>query len=63
MPKFKVEVTQVGRYERKIIMEVEAADADSAIEDVASGAVDVPAFDDPNWRTGYDLQNEEYELV
>jgi hypothetical protein len=27
-----------------------------------SGSVDTPDFDDPAWKTGWDLENEDYEI-
>lgn len=59
MGTFKVEVTHIGRYERRVVVEVEAESLDEAVERVESGDVDAPAFDDPRWTTGYDIQNEQ----
>lgn len=59
MPTFAIKVTQVYRTQRTITIEVEADDRESALENVRSGAIDLPAFDDPQWAEGWDLQNEE----
>lgn len=57
--KHKIEVTQIFRAERKVVIEVNDPDGiDSALEQVASGDFDLPAFDDPRWQTGWELQNE-----
>lgn len=61
MPQYPVQITQVFRTERKITIKVEAEDLASAVENVASGAVDTPPHDDPRWLTGWDLQNEVVE--
>lgn len=61
--KIKVRVTQVFRVEREILIEVDAEDELSAVEQVQSGETDIPAFDDPRWRTGWELQNEEAETA
>jgi hypothetical protein len=45
---------------REIVIEVEADYEFEAIELIQSGSMDVPHFDDPRWKTGWDLQNEEY---
>jgi hypothetical protein len=58
MPKFKIEITQRFHVIRKITIEVEADHLDDAIEEVASGSIDAPDFDDPSWRTGWDLIDE-----
>lgn len=63
MMTFKVRVTQGYRAERSIVIDVDADDSESALESIASGAVEVPDFDDPGWSTGWDLQNEGYEIV
>jgi hypothetical protein len=59
MARFMVEVTHVGRYTRKAVVEVEADSVHDAVESVDSGEVDAPSFDDPRWSTTYDLRNEE----
>jgi len=62
MAVFKVHVVQGYKAERHVTVEVEADDMESAIENVASGAFDLPDFDDPKWTTYWDLQIEEYEV-
>ena len=59
LPDFPVKVTQVYRATRTIIVKVRAEDLESAIEDVRSGSEDVPNFDDPGWKTGWQLLSEE----
>jgi hypothetical protein len=54
--RFTVVVTQVYRVERTILVEVEAEDEESAIEQQRQE--DAPDFDHPGWRSGWDLQNE-----
>lgn len=64
--KHHIEVTQVFRVERKIIFNVDDLgdnDWNSAVERVASGDQEVPAFDDSNWKSGWDLQNQEEVYV
>jgi hypothetical protein len=63
MAKFKVKITQVFKTTRTIVVEVEADDLASAIEEIDSGALTGPSFDDPDWQTGWDLQNEEVEAA
>lgn len=48
---------------REIVIEVADSDPDSALERVSSGEIDIPSFDDDGWRTGWDLQDESYQLV
>lgn len=60
MSKHKVRITQTYTAARAIEIEVEAEDAEGAIELVKSGAVDIPAFDDPGWKTGWQLVDETY---
>ena len=61
MSKHKVTIVQIFRAERRITVEIDAADRESAIEDLQSGEIDVPDFDDPRWVTGWDILNEVYE--
>lgn len=58
MTAYTVEITQNYRATRRIVVQVEADDIESAVENVASGAIDPPTFDHPDWRTGWDLQDE-----
>nr|WP_295468868.1 hypothetical protein [Mesorhizobium sp.] len=61
MGKHAIRITQVFKAVRTIEIEVEAADEYQAAKVVSSGAIDMPDFDDPRWKTGWDLQNEEVE--
>lgn len=61
MPKHRIRITQVFKAIRTIEIEVDAADEYQATEEVASGDIDMLDFDDPRWKTGWDLQNEEVE--
>jgi len=61
MSKHKVTIVQIFRAERRITVEIDAADRESAIEELQSGAADVPDFDDSRWATGWGLQSEDYE--
>jgi hypothetical protein len=61
MSKQTVTIIQVFRTERRITVEVDAEDHESAIEEFQSGSADVPDFDDPRWKTGWNLQSEDYE--
>lgn len=61
MSPHRIKITQVFKTTRSIEIDVEAVDEDHALEEVSSGAVDTPDFDDPRWRTGWVLQNEEVE--
>lgn len=61
--KVSLRVIQVFRVEREILIEVDAEDELAAVEQIQSGATDTPEFDDPRWRTSWDMQNEEVELA
>ncbi|MCB1470421.1 MAG: hypothetical protein KDK08_25470 [Rhizobiaceae bacterium] len=61
MGKHRIRIVQVFKATRVIEVEVEAEDEDEAVEKASSGAIDIPDFDDPRWKTGWDLQNEEVE--
>lgn len=63
MSTHRIRIIQVFKTTRSIEIDVEAEDEDQALEEVLSGAVDTPDFDDPRWLTGWDLQNEEVEPV
>ncbi|WP_037155779.1 hypothetical protein [Rhizobium freirei] len=54
--RFVVKVTQVYRVEREILVKVEAEHEESVIEQQSQESA--PDFDDPGWRSGWDLQNE-----
>lgn len=55
--RFTVVVSQVYRVERTILVEVDAEDEESAIEQQSLEAA--PNFDDPGWKSEWDLQNED----
>jgi hypothetical protein len=59
MQKFKVKIVQVFKATREVVVDVEAEDMERAVEALESGDLDGPSFDDPRWKTGWDLQNEE----
>ena len=61
MSKHKITIVHIFRAERRITVEIDAADRESAIEDLQSGEIDAPDFDDPRWVTGWDILNEVYE--
>lgn len=61
--KVSLRVVQVFRVEREILIEVDAEDDLAAVEQVQNGATDIPEFDDPRWRAGWELHNEEVELA
>ena len=52
MAKFKVKITQVFKTARTIVVEVEADDLASAIEEIDSGALTGPSFDGPGLADG-----------
>lgn len=58
MAVFKVKVIQNYRVTRTIVMHVEADSIESEVENVALGAEDTPVLEHPDWRTGWDLQDE-----
>lgn len=61
MAVFPIKIIQTYKASREITVFVEAADFESAMEEVASGSFNTPSFEDPTWVTSWDLQNEEYE--
>ena len=61
MKTFTIQVTQTYRATRTVDIEVRAPDAENALEDVKSGSVDLPPFNHPAWRTGWELTEEEYK--
>ncbi|MCK9549516.1 hypothetical protein [Aquamicrobium sp.] len=61
MPKFRVRVTQVYRVEKWITVDVEADNADDAIEIYASG--DAPCSSRSGWEDRWELQNEVVDLA
>lgn len=61
MSKQTLTIIQTFRAEHRITVEVDAADHEAAIEEYHSGSAGVPAFDDPRWKTEWNLQGEDYE--
>ena len=61
MSTHRIRIIQVFKTTRSIEIDVEAENEDHALEEVSSGGVDTPEFEDPRWLTGWDLQNEEVE--
>lgn len=59
MSNHKLTVTQVFKATRVIEIGAEGEDIAEAVENVQSGAVDLPGFSDPRWRTDWELQNED----
>lgn len=61
MRSHEIRVAQVFRVEREIVVSVEAADLQAAID--VQSENDAPAFDDPRWRSTWTLENEEVTVV
>lgn len=61
MSKRIVTIIQTFRAERRITVEVDAEYHDSAVGEFQSGSADIPDFDDARWKTGWNLQSEDYE--
>lgn len=60
--KHRIVVEQVFKAYRTIYMEIESdATTENVVEEVASGSIDIPEFDDPAWKTAWDLQSERVE--
>jgi len=59
----KVKIVQRFKAMRAIEIDVEADDPEEAVESVESGAIDTPDFDDPRWKTAWELMNEEVEAT
>lgn len=58
MPKHKVEVIQVFKMTRSVVVEIEAETLDDALE-LASDEYPLPQFDDARWGEIISLENEE----
>ncbi|WIW89616.1 hypothetical protein K3M67_06570 [Sphingobium sp. V4] len=56
MTAYSLQIVQVFRVERTIVVTVEAPDEQTAIDWQSEG--DAPAFDDPRWRASWTLENE-----
>ena len=59
--KMKIQIVQIFHVERIIAIDVDAADEASAVERVASGETDAPAFEDSRWESYWNLQSESVE--
>jgi hypothetical protein len=60
MPMQKIRITQVTRVERSIVIDVEAATMDEAVEKQSES--EAPGHDDPRWTVDRDsLENETVE--
>lgn len=59
MSKFKIQVTKIYKATRRIEIDVEAGDVDGAVEILDSEEREIPAFNDPTWRTEWELENED----
>lgn len=60
---FKVKIRQTFNAVREITIDVDSDESEGmegAIEQVASGSIDVPDFDDTRWLTSWNLQGESY---
>jgi hypothetical protein len=60
MASFPFEVIQQFCVTRKINITVDGDSLDDALEQLESGSVDIPSFDDPNWKSSWQLENEGY---
>lgn len=58
--KFEIKITQVFKVTRTIIVGIRAEDRDSA--ESQADYILAPAFANPNWKSHWDLQNEEVEV-
>ena len=56
-----ITIIQTFRAERRITVEVDAVDHDSAIEGFQNGVIEIPAIDDSRWKTSWNLQSEDHE--
>ncbi|SNS68808.1 hypothetical protein SAMN06295912_11286 [Sphingomonas laterariae] len=57
MKSYQLRIAQVFRVEREMVVAVEAADLQAAID--LQSESDAPAFDDPSWRSTWSLESEE----
>jgi hypothetical protein len=55
----EVRVTQRYRVTRTIKIDADGEDAASALENVQSGAVDLPEWSDERWKEEWELVDEE----
>ena len=56
-----IRIVQVFRVEREIVVKVDAADLQAAID--LQSESEAPDFDDPRWRSSWTLQNEDVETA
>lgn len=61
MTTYRIRVSQEYLALRTAVISVEADSLDEAIEQVASGSIDTPDFDDESWQTGWTLRSERCE--
>jgi hypothetical protein len=59
----QIQITQEFHVTRKVVLEVDAPNVESALELVESGAIDTPQFDDPRWVSGWDLEIEKSAIA
>jgi hypothetical protein len=57
--KHRVVIEQTYTMQRSIVIEVDAEDMESAVEQVRADDSAAPDFDDPRWLVSYDLREEE----
>jgi len=57
----RIRIVQVYRVEREIVVELDAPDAQTAID--IKSAQDAPAFADRRWQSNWTLENEEVEAA
>ena len=58
MASFPLKVIQQFEVLREIDVTVDGVSLDDALEQLKSGSVDIPSFDDPNWQSNWRLQSE-----
>lgn len=58
--KMRVAIHQTYRVERRIEIDIDAPSHEDACEKLAEGALDIPAFDDPDWTDIRTLEHEDY---
>lgn len=59
----RIAIHQTYRVERRFVIEIDAATPEEGSELLATGEIDVPAFDDPRWTDVHALEHEEYRPV
>jgi hypothetical protein len=58
MASFPFKVMQHFEVVREIDITVDGVSLEDAREQLNSGSVDIPSFDDPNWKSSWRLQSE-----